>query len=55
MDKQKYCEVCAYRGVVLVNNDKHGLRIERCDTCNFFKSDEEALCWVMEVITKESY
>ena len=27
------CSVCGTRGWILVRNDTHGLRIERCDEC----------------------
>jgi len=28
------CEICKDRGWLLVNNDVHGLRVERCDACS---------------------
>ena len=36
------CEDCNNGGYLLVENDVHGVRIERCDACERFKSDAEA-------------
>ena len=35
------CEVCGTRRWILARNDTHGLRIERCDSCQVM-TDEEA-------------
>ena len=35
------CTVCGTRGWLLVRNDEHGLRIERCDNCQTM-TDEQA-------------
>lgn len=37
------CESCNGRGWLLQDNDEHGLRIERCDTCEEYESDEVAV------------
>lgn len=36
------CSVCRGRGYILANNNVHGLRIERCDTCGRY-TDEQAV------------
>lgn len=36
------CEDCKDTGYLLMDNDVHGLRIERCDACCRFQSDAEA-------------
>lgn len=35
----KRCKACESRGYLLVENDVHGVRIERCDACGKFESD----------------
>ena len=40
---QKPCEDCRGVGFLLMQNDTYGLRIERCDTCRKFRSDEAAV------------
>jgi hypothetical protein len=37
------CQSCFGRGWILANNDTHGLRIERCDSCRLYPSDEAAV------------
>lgn len=37
------CEACKGPGWLLADNSDHGLRIERCDACEHFKSDDEAV------------
>jgi len=40
------CEACQDRGYILADNDVHGLRIERCDACDRFKTDAAAVKYV---------
>lgn len=40
------CEACQGRGYILADNDVHGLRIEKCDTCGRFKTDAAAVKYV---------
>ena len=42
------CKGCAGRGFILADNDVHGLRIERCDTCEVFSGDQGAVLAVFE-------
>jgi hypothetical protein len=42
-DNGQSCEACGGEGWILANNDVHGLRIERCDTCGQFDSDSAAV------------
>lgn len=37
------CSVCRGRGYILADNDVHGLRIERCDTCAQYTDDQAVL------------
>ncbi len=39
----KKCEVCNGDGFILADSTDYGLRIERCDACQKFKSDEDAV------------
>ena len=41
--RRKLCAVCHGTGALLQDNDIHGLRIERCDACEQFCSDDEAV------------
>jgi hypothetical protein len=36
------CSACRGRGYILANNNVHGLRIERCDTCMKYATDDQA-------------
>ncbi len=40
---KKACEDCRGVGLLLMQNDTHGLRIERCDTCRKYRSDDQAV------------
>ena len=40
---KRRCEACRGVGFLLMRNDVHGLRIERCDTCRKFRSDDAAV------------
>lgn len=40
---KRQCSVCRGRGYILANNNVHGLRIERCDTCRRYATDEQAV------------
>lgn len=40
------CEACKRAGWLLADNSDHGLRIERCDACEQFDSDENAVRYV---------
>lgn len=42
-DQPEPCEACGGKGWLLAENDEHGLRIERCDACQMFDSDQAAL------------
>ena len=37
------CDACDGRGWRVMTNSEHGLRIERCDACDKFASDELAI------------
>ena len=39
----EHCEACDGLGLLLTQNDHHGLRIERCDACEHYVSDEAAV------------
>ena len=39
---KKRCQDCRGIGFLLMENDAHGLRIERCDACRKYRSDAEA-------------
>jgi hypothetical protein len=41
--RDRVCEACGGKGWLLAENDDHGLRIERCDGCKAFDSDDEAV------------
>ena len=45
----KKCEACEDRGFLLQDNDRHGLRIERCDTCEKYDSDDTATQVVFDI------
>jgi hypothetical protein len=40
---KRLCEDCRGVGFLLMQNDTHGLRIERCDACRKYRSDEAAV------------
>ena len=40
---KKRCEDCRGVGFLLMQNDVHGLRIERCDACRRYRSDDAAV------------
>lgn len=40
------CEACGGKGWLLADNSDHGLRIERCDACEQFDGDENAVKYV---------
>lgn len=48
------CTACIARGWILADNTDHGLRIERCDACNRFLSDAEAVVYVSTLAKGES-
>ena len=43
------CPECGFTGYLLVRNNKHGVRIERCDACEAFPGDEEAVTYVFNL------
>ena len=43
------CEACDDKGWILADNSDYGWRIERCDSCGRFLSDEQAVRHVAEV------
>ncbi len=45
----KQCEACRGRGFLLQDNDRHGLRIERCDTCQKYSCDDVATVIVYNI------
>lgn len=45
----KRCEACKGRGFMLQDNDRHGLRIERCDTCEKYDNDNIATQGVFDI------
>lgn len=50
---RKKCEACSGRGYLLVENDVHGVRIERCDACGRFKSDAAAHEHVFKAMSRK--
>ena len=36
------CELCHGKGFFLAASDKYGERIEKCDDCSIFETDQEA-------------
>ena len=40
---KRRCDACRGLGFRLMQNDTHGLRIERCDVCCRFKSNDAAV------------
>ena len=36
------CEVCEDKGWVLANNNVQGLRVEKCDACEKYQTDQQA-------------
>jgi hypothetical protein len=40
--KSEECELCDGKGFFLSNSDKYGERIEKCDSCAIFETDEKA-------------
>jgi hypothetical protein len=39
---KRTCEDCRGVGFLLMHSDTHGLRIERCDACRRYRTDDEA-------------
>jgi hypothetical protein len=48
---KKPCEDCRGVGFLLMQNDTHGLRIERCDTCRKYRSDDAAVTAAFKMAT----
>ena len=46
------CDACKGRGWLIVDNSDHGIRIEKCDACEFFTSDTEAVEHVAQAAEK---
>ena len=44
------CELCRDYGFILSNDQDDKNDLQRCDTCNEFKSDEEAKQFVLKFI-----
>jgi hypothetical protein len=42
METETDCELCQGKGFFLSTSDKYGERIEKCDSCAIFETDEEA-------------
>jgi hypothetical protein len=51
---KRKCSVCAGRGYILADNDVHGLRIERCDTCGRY-TDKQAVAKAYEQAVTRAY
>ena len=49
---KKPCEDCRGAGFLLMQNDVHGLRIERCDTCRKYCSDDAAVTAAFNAATR---
>lgn len=47
--KKEACFGCNYTGYLLVENDVHGTRIEKCSACDYFDSDDEAVEFVFNM------
>lgn len=45
----KKCSACDSLGFRLMDNDVHGLRIEKCDVCETFNSDKLAVEYVFGI------
>ena len=53
MNNSETCTACRGKGW-LVANDSDGMRIERCDSCQRFASDEDAVGFVIESLNESS-
>jgi hypothetical protein len=42
METETDCELCQGKGFFLANSDKYGERIEKCESCSIFETDEKA-------------
>ncbi len=51
---KRKCSACEGRGYILADNDVHGLRIERCDTCGRY-TDEQAVAKAYEQAVIRAY
>ena len=52
MKHKAKCQACKDRGWILAKNDEHGLRIEKCDSCGQFDSDDQAAEAAWPVLSK---
>ena len=48
------CEDCRGVGFLLMQNDTHGLRIERCDACRKYRSDAAAVTAAFKAAVKST-
>ena len=46
------CSFCAGLGFIFSNNEKGDNELQRCDTCQEFKSDKEAQKYVLKFLPK---
>jgi hypothetical protein len=46
------CRACHGTGCLAADNDEHGVRIEKCDACGLFETDEAAVDHVYAVFMK---
>ena len=53
-EASKNCEPCAGRGFILADNSDHGLRIEKCDSCWGFPSDEVAVTFAYRIAAQDT-
>ncbi len=49
------CAPCSGHGFILADNSDHGVRIERCDNCQVFPSDEAAVTFAFKIATGQSW
>lgn len=50
----KTCQACDHKGWILADNSDHGLRLERCDSCNRFSTDAEAVTYAAAIAAGKS-
>ncbi|MGI9572424.1 MAG: hypothetical protein ACR2L5_03760 [Candidatus Actinomarinaceae bacterium] len=51
--KELYCNACDDNHFLLSNNRRNEFDLQKCDECNYFKSDKEAKEFVLKYINNE--
>jgi|TARA_S200002703_G_scaffold19864_1_gene16120 hypothetical protein len=49
---EEYCEECNDNHFLLSNDENGNDDLQKCDECNYFKSDDEAKQYVLKFIIK---